>query len=239
MCRCGVVLLGIEPFGIAVNAAAATEPGACSKVGTPMRSALLTSSSTGMTPKAGMSRKPLMRSTSAGGSDAIYLDGRSDPRDVMTEISLQSSFDGGKQFLPRLRPPSGRTRAPARRHPASRTSRASWRRSPRPRTFSSTLKTLLRIVGGLLALVGVGLIVCAATRRDEDVPLQRRAPVIANLSAPEGVVIIAPRLPEQPTAGLHSGDSLSSRRLSSLLPRATTRSGGDRKADMSQPESST
>lgn len=141
-----------------------------------------------------------------GRLDALYFDRRSDPRDVMTEISLQSSFDGGKRFLPRLRlsdrrfdsrigygsergmPDLGNrlglistreralavwtdTRAGTQTSGKQDLARGLAAFSP-PEDISSTLKTLLRIAGGLLALVGVGLIVRAATRRNEDVPPQ-------------------------------------------------------------------
>ncbi len=38
-----------------------------------------------------------------GRLDVLYYDRRVDPADRMTEVSLQSSFDGGRSFLPRLR----------------------------------------------------------------------------------------------------------------------------------------
>ena len=38
-----------------------------------------------------------------GRVDVVYYDRRTDPRNVMSEVSLQSSFDGAKSFLPRLR----------------------------------------------------------------------------------------------------------------------------------------
>ena len=38
-----------------------------------------------------------------GRLDVLYYDRRADPEDIQTEVSLQSSFDGGKSFLPRLR----------------------------------------------------------------------------------------------------------------------------------------
>ena len=137
-----------------------------------------------------------------GRLDALYLDRRSDPGDVMTEVSLQSSYDGGNEFLPRLRlsdrrfdsrvgygsergmPDLGNrlglmstgkralavwtdTRAGTRTSGKQDLARGLAAFSP-PEDMSSTLKTLLRIAGALLALLGVALIVRAAVRQRDD-----------------------------------------------------------------------
>ena len=145
---------------------------------------------------------PKLSVAADGRLDALYLDRRSDPGDVMTEVSLQSSYDGGKQFLPRLRLSDRRfdsrigygsergmpdlgsrlglistreralavwtdTRAGTPTSGKQDLARGLAAFSP-PEGLSSTLKTLLRIAGGLLALVGVGLIVRAAMRQRSD-----------------------------------------------------------------------
>lgn len=137
-----------------------------------------------------------------GRVDALYLDRRSDPRDVMTEVSLQSSYDGAKTFLPRLRLSDRRfdsrigygaergmpdlgsrlglistderalavwsdTRGGTRTSGKQDLARGLAAFSP-PEDMSSTLKTLLRVIGGLLALLGVGLIVRAVIRQRSD-----------------------------------------------------------------------
>lgn len=146
-----------------------------------------------------------------GRLDALYLDRRSDPGDVMTEVSLQSSYDAGERFLPRIRlsdrrfdsrigygsergmPDLGNrlglistreralgvwtdTRGATRTSGKQDLARGLAAFSP-PDDLSSTLKTLLRIVGGLLALIGVALIVRAASRqRKLDGPRDPKAP---------------------------------------------------------------
>lgn len=137
-----------------------------------------------------------------GRVDALYLDRRSDPGDVMTEVSLQSSYDGAKTFLPRLRLSDRRfdsrigygaergmpdlgsrlglistderalavwsdTRGGTRTSGKQDLARGLAAFSP-PEGLSSTLKTLLRVIGGLLALLGVGLIVRAVIRQRSD-----------------------------------------------------------------------
>lgn len=147
-----------------------------------------------------------------GRLDVLYFDRRSDPRDLMTEVSLQSSYDGGKQFLPRLRLSDrrfdsrigygsergmpdlgsrlGLISMPERALGVWTDTRAGTQTSGKqdlarglaafsaPEGLSSTLKTLLRIVGGLLALVGMALIVRAARRgRGDDDRRQPTAPL--------------------------------------------------------------
>ena len=46
---------------------------------------------------------PALSMAATGRLDAIYYDRRSDPEDVMTEVSLQSSDDGGRTFTPHVR----------------------------------------------------------------------------------------------------------------------------------------
>lgn len=134
-----------------------------------------------------------------GRLDVLYYDRRADPRNIMTESSLQSSYDGGRTFLPRLRlserpfdsrigygsergiPDLGSrlglistseralgvwtdTRGGTRVSGKQDLARGLAAFSP-PEDLSGTLKTLLRVVGALLALTGVGLIVYAALRR--------------------------------------------------------------------------
>ena len=151
-----------------------------------------------------------------GRLDVLYYDRRADPRNIRTEASLQSSFDGGRSFLPRLRlsdrgfdsrigygsergmPDLGtrlglistRERALAVWTDTRGGTRASGKQdlarslvafSP-PEDLSGTLKTLLRVAGVLLAVLGVGLIVSAAVRQhaqDPRPPRRRRSPPAA------------------------------------------------------------
>ena len=57
------------------------------------------------TPRSDKSSQLLPRLSVApdGRLDVLYYDRRADPGNRRTEVSLQSSFDGGKRFLPRLR----------------------------------------------------------------------------------------------------------------------------------------
>lgn len=134
-----------------------------------------------------------------GRLDVLYYDRRADPRDRMTEASLQSSFDGGRSFLPRLRLSDrpfdsrigygsergmpdlgGRIGLISTRERALGTwtdtrggTMASGKQDlarglaafSAPEDLSGTVKTLLRVIGILLAVTGVGLILYAATQR--------------------------------------------------------------------------
>ena len=129
----------------------------------------------------------------------MYYDRRADPRNVRTEVSLQSSFDGGRTFLARLRlsdrpfdsrigygsergmPDLGTrlglistteralgvwtdTRAGTRETSKQDIARGMAAFSP-PEDLSSTNKTLLRVIGTLLALTGFALFGYAIARR--------------------------------------------------------------------------
>jgi len=48
-------------------------------------------------------RLPAVAVSTDGRIDVVYLDGRNDPDDVGAEVSLQSSYDGGRTFRPRAR----------------------------------------------------------------------------------------------------------------------------------------
>ena len=134
-----------------------------------------------------------------GRLDVMYYDRRADPRNLRTEVSLQSSFDGGRTFLARLRlsdrpfdsrigygsergMPDLGTRlglisTPERALGVWTDTRAGTRTSSKqdiargmaafsaPEDLSSTNKTLLRVLGVLLALAGIALIGYAVARR--------------------------------------------------------------------------
>ena len=143
-----------------------------------------------------------------GRLDVLYYDRRSDPQNVKTEVSLQSSYDSGKSFLPRLRlsdrpfdsrigygsergmPDLGSrlglmstreralgvwtdTRGGTRLSGKQDLARGLAAFSP-PDDLPATLKTLLRVVGVLLALAGIALIVVTAARRQQGQPASRR-----------------------------------------------------------------
>ena len=134
-----------------------------------------------------------------GRLDVMYYDRRADPRNIRTEVSLQSSFDGARTFLARLRlsdrpfdsrigygsergmPDLGTrlglistteralgvwtdTRAGTRRTSKQDIARGMAAFSA-PEDLSSTNKTLLRVVGTLLALTGFALFGYAIARR--------------------------------------------------------------------------
>jgi hypothetical protein len=137
-----------------------------------------------------------------GRLDVLYYDRRTDPADVMTEASLQSSYDGGRSFLARLRlsdrrfdsrfavgnergmPELGnrlglistRDRALAVWTDTRGGTKASGKSDlarglaafHAPEDLSTTTKTLLRVLGILLALTGIALIAYAAGRRARD-----------------------------------------------------------------------
>ena len=155
------------------------------------------------TPKADTSSQLLPKLSVArdGRLDVLYYDRRADPRNVRTEVSLQSSFDGGESFLPRLRlsdrPFDSRIGYGAERGMADLGTRLGLISTPEralgvwtdtragtaasgkqdlarglaafsaPEDLSSTLKTLLRVLGVLLGITGVALIVFAAARRQK------------------------------------------------------------------------
>ena len=153
------------------------------------------------TPKSDASSQLLPKLSVApdGRLDVLYYDRRADPRNLRNEASLQSSFDGARTFLPRLRlsdkpfdsrigygserdmPDLGGrlglistreralgvwtdTRGGTRTNRKQDVARGLAAFSA-PEDLSGTLKTLLRVVGVLLALTGVLLIVYAAGRR--------------------------------------------------------------------------
>jgi hypothetical protein len=134
-----------------------------------------------------------------GRLDVMYYDRRADRTDVLNEVSLQSSYDDGKSFGPRVRISdrsfssrigfglergladlgsrlgliSTNTRAYGvwtdTRDGSVRTAKQDLGRGVvafnDPPRLSSTAKSLLRIGGGALVLLGLGAVVLALSRR--------------------------------------------------------------------------
>ena len=148
-----------------------------------------------------------------GRLDVLYYDRRADPRDIQTEVSLQSSYDGAESFLPRLRvsdeafdsrigygsergmPDLGTrlglistpqralgvwtdTRAGTPASGKQDLARGMAAFSP-PEDLSTTLKTLLRVFGVLLALAGAALVAYAIGRRRRGVDREPDPPTKA------------------------------------------------------------
>ncbi len=152
-----------------------------------------------------------------GRLDVLYYDRRVDPENLRTEASLQSSFDGGRSFLPRVRlsdrpfdsrigygsergmPDLGTrlglvsmperalgvwtdTRSGTQLSSKQDLARGVAAFSP-PEDLSSTLKTLLRFAGVLLALAGLALVAYALARRGQGNDPGRRRPGTARAGA--------------------------------------------------------